>query len=153
MLADVAIEPPAPSETVAVVVILRSGIAMMDTFLSNFPPDANVMVHHLGIFRDKKTLQPVEYYNELSPRPAKVKHAYILVPVIATGGTADAAIQILKEWDVEIVTSISVLASRAGVGKVTSAWQEGSRLVVGAIDSDLDLQGYVQPELGDIGDR
>ncbi len=53
----------------------------------------------------------------------------------------------------ERVTIVSVLASRAGVGKVTSAWQEGTRLVVGAVDSDLDLQGYVQPGIGDIGDR
>ncbi|EXJ89319.1 uracil phosphoribosyltransferase [Capronia epimyces CBS 606.96] len=153
MLADIAIEPPSLTETVVVVVILRSGLAMMDAFLSKFPPEANVIVQHLGIFRDKKTLQPVEYYNKLSPRSAKIRHAYILDPVIATGGTADAAIEILREWGVERVTFVSVLASRTGVDRIASTCLESLRLVVGAVDSDLDNQGYVQPGLGDIGDR
>ncbi|RMZ84537.1 hypothetical protein DV737_g1183, partial [Chaetothyriales sp. CBS 132003] len=96
ILADIAIEPPSPTEMIAVIVILRSGMVMMDVFLSKFPPETNIIVYHLGIFRDKKTLQPVEYYNKMSSKSPNVKHAYILDPVIATGGTADAAIQVVK---------------------------------------------------------
>ncbi|OQU93571.1 hypothetical protein CLAIMM_00059 [Cladophialophora immunda] len=153
MLAETAIEPPSVNEIVVVVVILRSGMAMMDAFLAALPPKANVIVHHLGIFRDRKTLQPVEYYNKLPPRSGRIRHAYILDPVIATGGTAEAAIQILKDWGVEKITFVSILASNPGLDKAASSWPEGTNLVVGAVDSDLDNAGYVQPGIGDIGDR
>lgn len=96
ILAGTAIEPASPTEQVAVFVVLRSGMAMSDAFLNQFPADVNTVVYHLGLFRDRKTLQPVEYYNKLGPKSPKVKHGYILDPLMATGGTAEAAISIVK---------------------------------------------------------
>lgn len=96
ILAQRTIVPIGPSEQVAVVVVLRSGMAMQDQFLSHFPADSNVVVYHLGLFRDKKTLQAVEYYNKLPARSPQILHGYILDPLMATGGTAEAAINILR---------------------------------------------------------
>lgn len=95
-LSEYALKPPVKGEQVAVIVILRSGLAMADQFLAAFPEDADVVVHHLGLFREKESLRPVEYYNKLPRKSPRIKHAYILDPLVATGGTAKAAINILK---------------------------------------------------------
>lgn len=87
---------PNAGEKVAVIVILRSGLAMADPFLAAFPEDANIVVYHLGLFREKQSLRPIEYYNRLPTKSANIKRAYILDPLVATGGTAKAAIDILK---------------------------------------------------------
>ncbi len=81
---------------IALVPVLRSGLAMVDPFLSVLPQDT--IVHHLGIFRDKSTLSPVEYYNKLSPPSLKgpIDTAFVVDPIIATGGTAEIVIQILR---------------------------------------------------------
>lgn len=81
---------------IALVVILRSGMAMSDPFANQLPDDINIVIYHLGLFREKKTLEPVEYYNKLPIKDPKIKKAYIVDPLIATGGTAEAAIGILK---------------------------------------------------------
>jgi uracil phosphoribosyltransferase len=92
-----AVKPAAAAdEIIAVIVILRSGMAMLEPFVSAWPEDTNMVIYHLGLFRDRQTLQPVEYYNKLSKKNASIKHAYILDPLIATGGTAAAAIDIIK---------------------------------------------------------
>ncbi len=91
-----AISPPSPGEKVALIVILRSGMAMSDSFLSQFSEDADIVVYHLGLFREHETLEPVEYYNKLPVKDPRIKRAYIVDPLIATGGTILAAIQILK---------------------------------------------------------
>lgn len=83
-------------ETIAIIVVLRSGLAMFDGFVDNIPGDVSTTVYHMGIFRDQASLQPVEYYNKLPVKPAHIKQAYILDPLIATGGTAAAVISILK---------------------------------------------------------
>ncbi|KIW15820.1 uracil phosphoribosyltransferase [Exophiala spinifera] len=153
ILAQRAIEPVGPSEQVAVVVILRSGMAMQDRFLSYFPADSNVVIYHLGLFRDKRTLQAVEYYNKLPPRSPDIVHGYILDPLMATGGTAEAAINILRDWGLTKITMVSVLASEKGLSRVRSIWPEGVKVVVGATDGELDHHGYVKPGVGDIGDR
>lgn len=88
--------PPSPDEKIAIIVILRSGLAMMEPFVSHLPSDTNMVIYHLGIFREKQSLQPIEYYNKLAPKGANIKRAFILDPVVATGGTAGAAINILK---------------------------------------------------------
>lgn len=88
--------PLAADEQVAVIVVLRSGLAMTEAFVASLPEDANTVIYHLGLFREKHTLQPVEYYNKLPPKSPKIKRAFILDPLIATGGTAQAAISILK---------------------------------------------------------
>jgi uracil phosphoribosyltransferase len=91
-----AISPPSPGERIALIVILRSGMAMSDAFLSQFDPEADIVVYHLGLFREHETLEPVEYYNKLPLKDSRIKRAYIVDPLIATGGTILAAIQILK---------------------------------------------------------
>ncbi|KKA29788.1 hypothetical protein TD95_003506 [Thielaviopsis punctulata] len=150
---EAATTPVAPGEKVAVIVILRSGLAMSDAFTAALPADADTVVYHLGLFREKHTLQPVEYYNKLPRKPQNIKHAYVLDPLVATGGTARAAINILKDWGIESVTFACLLASQAGLEAATSAWPENTRFVVGHVDSSLDDKGYVQPGVGDIGDR
>lgn len=111
-------------------------------------------VHHLGLFREKMTLQPVEYYNNLPQSQSSVaKLAIITDPVIATGGTAVAAIQTLREWGVEKIIVLSVLAAHPGLTKAADEWPEGTQIWVGGLDENLTDKGMIQPGLGDIGDR
>lgn len=123
-------------------------------------------VHHLGLFRDPSSLQPVEYYNNLPfTRPASssgsrqntntaaASLAIILDPVIATGGTAVAAIQTLKDWGVDSIILLSVLGARPGVERAAGEWAEGTQVWVGGLDDELNDRGMIKPGLGDIGDR
>lgn len=145
-----------------------------------------VPVHHLGLFREPTTLAPVEYYNNLphhhvpasshpsaSASPSPIPQIAILIdPVIATGGTAVAAIQNLLEWGVKKVIMISVLGSEGGVRKaaaVADAAAEGGgdgegggvggengsavEIWVGGLDKECDDRGMIKPGLGDVGDR
>jgi uracil phosphoribosyltransferase len=126
-----------------------------------------VSVHHLGLFRDPLSLQPVEYYNNLPfARPissssststksntAAASLALLLDPVIATGGTAAAAIQTLKEWGAERVILISILGAHVGVTKAADEWAEGTEVWIGGMDNELNDHGMIKPGLGDIGDR
>ena len=124
----------------------------------------SVSVHHLGLFRDPLSLQPVEYYNNLpftrpeSPTSAKSNPsaaylAIVLDPVIATGGTAVAAIQSLREWGVQRVILISVLGCAAGVSAAAGEWPEATEVWIGGIDEELNDRGMIKPGLGDVGDR
>lgn len=111
-------------------------------------------VHHLGLFREKMTLQPVEYYNNLPQSQSSVaKLAIITDPVIATGGTAVAAIQTLREWGVEHIIVLSILGALPGVLKAAEEWPEGTQIWLGGLDEKLTDKGMIQPGLGDIGDR
>lgn len=118
-----------------------------------------VSVHHLGMYREKSTLQPVEYYNNLPYHKAgdektRVPELAIIVdPIIATGSTVCAAIDTLRDWGVQRVISISVLASEAGLRRAAEAWPEGVELWVGGVDKETDERGMIKPGLGDIGDR
>ena len=122
-----------------------------------------VSVHHLGLFRDPSSLQPIEYYNNLpftrpntsatENNPSATYLAIILDPVIATGGTAVAAIQTLKEWGVQRVIFISVLGCAGGVTKAAGEWPEATEVWVGGIDEELNDRGMIRPGLGDVGDR
>lgn len=119
------------------------------------------------MFRDPLSLQPVEYYNNLPfARPvsastaaqpkantAAASLALLLDPVIATGGTAAAAIQTLKEWGAERVILISILGAHVGVIKAAEEWAEGTEIWIGGIDNELNDRGMIKPGLGDIGDR
>ncbi|KAJ2715996.1 hypothetical protein H4R19_000890 [Coemansia spiralis] len=132
----------------ALVPILRSGLGLLAA-ASDYLPDAQI--HHLGLFREEATLQPVEYYNKL-PRVCPVHRCFILDPMIATGGTAEAAIQILKDWRAPHISFVAVCASRAGLAKVATAHPD-VRFFVAAVDDDLDSRGLVVPGIGDCGDR
>lgn len=113
-----------------------------------------VPVHHLGLFREKISLQPVEYYNNLpQSRDAVAKLAIIVDPVIATGGTAAAAIQTLREWGVERIIMIGILGATEGVLRAAEEWPEGVQIWMGGVDQSLTDKGMINPGLGDIGDR
>ncbi|CAD6577646.1 MAG: hypothetical protein ASARMPRED_008354 [Alectoria sarmentosa] len=145
---------------VALVPVLRSGLD--SSALQTLLPDP-VPVHHLGLFREPTTLQPVEYYNNLpyhrptsvNPDPFPIPSIAILLdPLIATGGTSSAAIQTLLEWGVRKVVVISVLGSEEGVRR--AAEENGSESVevwVGGLDGQVDERGMIRPGLGDVGDR
>ncbi|EEA27307.1 hypothetical protein TMatcc_004402 [Talaromyces marneffei ATCC 18224] len=138
---------------IGLIVVLRSGLGMSDAFLAQFAPDTDVVVYHIGMFREKHSLQPVEYYNKLPNNNTKIKRVYVIDPLIATGGTATAVIEILRDWGVEHITFVSMLTSQQGVEHATKAWPEGTEFVIGAIDPRLDASGYIEPGIGDIGDR
>lgn len=98
---------------------------MVNAFLALLPSDTTV--HHLGLFRDKHTLSPVEYYNKL-PAPGahgRVDIAFVVDPIIATGGTAATVVAILREWGVRKVIFTSVLASSQGIARAASEWTDG----------------------------
>lgn len=140
-------------ERICLVPILRSGLGMVDAFLALLPCETEV--HHLGLFREKDTLNAVEYYNKL-PHPRISGHihtAFIIDPIIATGNTACAAIQIMKEWGVKRIVFSCILASKTGLERVKKEWPEGVILHVGRVDETLNQHGYIVPGLGDIGDR
>lgn len=105
--------------------VLRSGLQMVNAFLGILPSDT--AVHHLGLFRDKHTLSPVEYYNKLPPPGINgpVDIAFVVDPIIATGGTASTVVAILKEWGVRKIIFTSVLASSEGVERAANEWPEG----------------------------
>lgn len=113
-------------------------------------------MHHLGLYREPSTLEPVEYYNNLPHHLAPAgpsKLAIILDPVIATGGTSAAAIQTLREWGAGRIVVLSVIAAAEGVARAAAEWPEGVDLWVAGVDRDLTAAGMVRPGLGDVGDR
>lgn len=117
-----------------------------------------VSVHHLGMYREKSTLQPVEYYNNLPYHKAGEENgiaelAIIVDPIIATGSTVCAAIETLRDWGVKRIISINILASKTGLERAAEAWPEGVELWVGGVDEETDARGMIKPGLGDIGDR
>ncbi|KAI0799206.1 uracil phosphoribosyltransferase-domain-containing protein [Xylaria sp. FL0064] len=145
-------------QEISVVPILRSGLGMVDAIQTLLP--APVPVHHLGLYREPSTLEPVEYYNNLpnhttSGRPGAHASslAIILDPVIATGGTCIAAIQTLKEWGVKKIVVMSVIAASEGVRRAADEWPEAVEIWVAGVDPELTPNGMLKPGLGDIGDR
>jgi uracil phosphoribosyltransferase len=118
-----------------------------------------VPVHHLGLFREPTTLEPVEYYNNLpnhlaaSDKPGPAQLAIILDPVIATGGTCAAAIQTLREWGVGRIVVLSILAALPGIQKAAAEWPEAVEIWTAGVDNELTDRGMLCPGLGDIGDR
>ena len=108
-------------------------------------------VWHLGLFRDERTLRPVEYYNKL-PDQATVDMCLILDPMLATGGSATAAIEVLKHWGATRIKLINLIAAPEGVRAVVKAHPDVS-IHVAALDRQLNEKGYIMPGLGDAGDR
>lgn len=144
---------------IVLVPILRSGLGMVEAFQTLLPEP--VPVHHLGLFREKTSFQPVEYYNNLPTRVAPTVGddgpcdlAIVVDPVIATGGTAEAAIQTLKEWGVLKILVVSILGTTEGITRAANE-AEGVEIFVGAVDEELGGAGggMIVPGVGDIGDR
>ncbi|KAF3921884.1 hypothetical protein ABW20_dc0100061 [Dactylellina cionopaga] len=136
------------SEKVVLVPILRSGLGMLEAFNNCLPNPA--AIHHLGLFRETTTLAPVEYYNNLptsssssSGPPSDI--AIILDPVIATGGTAVAAIQTLRDWGVKKIVVCSILGAEAGVKQAAKEWSEGVDIYIGGIDPGTNEKGMIVP--------
>jgi uracil phosphoribosyltransferase len=138
-------------ERIGLVPILRAGLGMVDAMLELFP---EAQVWHLGLFRDERTLRPVEYYNKL-PDSATVDLCLILDPMLATGGSATAAIEVLKRWGAVMPVRIKLLnliASPEGVEAVAAAHPDVA-IHCAALDRQLNDKGYIMPGLGDAGDR
>ncbi|KAI9066404.1 UDP-N-acetylglucosamine 1-carboxyvinyltransferase [Trametes sanguinea] len=130
--------------------ILRAGMGMTDALLDLFP---SARVYHLGIFREKVSLQPVEYYSKLPPNPT-VEQVFLLDPLIATGGTACAALNMVIEWGIPVnkIKLLCVLGSQDGLKRVQSEFP-GVEIWVAAVDPHLTSNGLISPGLGDTGDR
>jgi uracil phosphoribosyltransferase len=131
-----------------VVPILRAGLGMADALVEMIP---EARVWHLGLFRDHETLQPVTYYNKLPPQ-VNVDVAFVVDPMLATGGSAVAAVDILKRWGCPRIKYLGLIAAPEGVKALTSAHPDVS-LYLAALDSHLNERGYIVPGLGDAGDR
>jgi uracil phosphoribosyltransferase len=133
---------------IGLVPILRAGLGMVDPVLDLIP---SAEVWHLGLYRDEKTAEPVEYYSKLPPsHPVDV--AMILDPMLATGGSAVAALATLREWGVKQVKLLSVIASRDGIDEVELQFAD-TQIYVCSIDPMLDENKFIVPGLGDAGDR
>ena len=135
-------------ERIGLVPILRAGLGMVDAMLELMP---TAQVWHLGLFRDERTLRPVEYYNRL-PDSATVDLCLILDPMLATGGSATAAIEVLKRWGAAKIKLVNLIASPEGVEAVTTAHAD-VHIYCAALDRQLNDKGYIMPGLGDAGDR
>ena len=138
-------------ERIGLIPILRAGLGMVDAMLELMP---TAEVWHLGLFRDERTLRPVEYYNKL-PDSATVDLCLILDPMLATGGSATAAIEVLKKWGAVTpvrIKLVNLIAAPEGVRMVTEAHPD-VHIYCAALDRQLNEKGYIVPGLGDAGDR
>ena len=136
------------ADRIGLVPILRAGLGMVDAMLELMP---TAEVWHLGLFRDERTLRPVEYYNKL-PDSATVELCLILDPMLATGGSATAAIDVLKRWGATRIKLLNLIAAPEGVRAVHEAHPDVP-IFTAALDRQLNEKGYIMPGLGDAGDR
>ena len=136
------------ADRIGLIPILRAGLGMVDAMLELMP---TAEVWHLGLFRDEKTLRPVEYYNKL-PDSATVDLCLILDPMLATGGSATAAIEVLKKWGAVRIKLVNLIAAPEGVEAVLSAHPD-VEIYTASLDRQLNEKGYIMPGLGDAGDR
>jgi uracil phosphoribosyltransferase len=135
-------------ERIGLIPILRAGLGMAEGVLSMMP---YAEVWHIGLFRDEETLKPVEYYSRLPVSPT-VDVCLVLDPMLATGGSAVVAVDILKRWGAKRVKFVGIIASTEGVRHLTSVHPDVP-LYLGAVDERLNESGFIVPGLGDAGDR
>jgi len=135
-------------EKIGLVPILRSGLGMVQGIWELMP---SAEVWHIGIYRDEESLKPVEYYNKLPISPT-VGVCLILDPMLATGGSASATIDILKRWGVQRIKFLGIIAAPEGIHEVHKNHPEVP-IYLAAIDERLNEDGYIVPGLGDAGDR
>ena len=136
------------STRIGLVPILRSGMGMVNAMLRTIP---SAQVWHIGLYRDHRTLQPVTYYNKL-PDQTTVDMCLVLDPMLATGGSAVATIDILKQWGARQIKFLGLIAAPEGVQTLRQAHPD-VQVYVAALDSHLNEHGYIVPGLGDAGDR
>ena len=155
-LEDIEIETPLVKTTVkeiagkklCIVPILRAGLHMADGILNLIP---NAKVGHVGLYRNEETLEPVEYFCKL-PTDAAEREIFVVDPMLATGGSAIAAIQLLKNRGITRIHFLCLIAAPEGVKKLQEAHPDVD-IFIGALDERLDENGYILPGLGDAGDR
>ncbi|MCJ7519456.1 MAG: uracil phosphoribosyltransferase [Anaerolineaceae bacterium] len=135
-------------EKIGLVPILRSGLGMVEGVWELMP---SAEVWHIGLYRDDKTLKPVEYYNKLPVSPS-VGLCLILDPMLATGGSATATIEVLKRWGVKRIKFMGIIGAPEGIELVHQEHPDVP-LYLAAIDDHLNEIGYIVPGLGDAGDR
>jgi uracil phosphoribosyltransferase len=135
-------------DTIGLVPILRAGLGLVDGVMELLP---NVQVWHIGLYRDEATLRPVQYYNKLPTEPT-VNICLVLDPMLATGGSAVATVDILKKWGVKRVKYLGLIAAPEGVERLSRAHPDVP-IHVAAVDERLNDVGFIVPGLGDAGDR
>jgi uracil phosphoribosyltransferase len=135
-------------DTIGLVPILRAGLGLVEGVMELLP---NVQVWHIGLYRDEATLRPVEYYNKLPTEPT-VNICLVLDPMLATGGSAVATVDILKNWGVKRIKFLGLIAAPEGVERLSSAHPDVP-IHVAAVDERLNDVGFIVPGLGDAGDR
>ncbi len=135
-------------ENIGLIPILRAGLGFVEGVWEMMP---SAEVWHIGLFRDEKTLRPVEYYNRLPVSPT-VDVCLVLDPMLATGGSAVATVDILKRWGAHRIKFVGVIAAPEGLDRFTTDHPDVP-VYVGAIDDHLNENAYIVPGLGDAGDR
>ncbi len=135
-------------ETIGLVPIMRAGMGMVDGVMELLP---SVQVWHIGLYRDEETLQPIEYYNKLPDDPT-VQVCLVLDPMLATGGSATATIDILKNWGVQRIKYVGLLGAPEGVEALHSKHPDVP-IHLAELDERLNDIGFIVPGLGDAGDR
>ncbi|MBQ6637980.1 MAG: uracil phosphoribosyltransferase [Lachnospiraceae bacterium] len=155
-LEDVEIETPICKTTVkelkgkklAIIPILRAGLGMVDGMLALIP---TAKVGHIGLYRDPETHEPVEYYCKL-PADCSEREVFVVDPMLATGGSSVAAVQLLKDKGCKKIHFMCIIAAPEGVKKMTEAHPDVD-LYIGSLDDHLNENAYIVPGLGDAGDR
>lgn len=135
-------------EKIGLVPILRAGLGMVDGVWEMMP---SAEVWHIGLYRDEQTLRPVQYYNKLPVDPT-VQVCLILDPMLATGGSASATVDILKKWGAQRIKFVGIIAAPEGIEVLHRAHPD-IPIHLAAIDSHLNEIGFIVPGLGDAGDR
>jgi uracil phosphoribosyltransferase len=154
-LQDLPIETPMGPTTgkkitdkIGLIPVLRAGLGMVDGALEMLP---SAEVWHIGLYRDERTLRPVEYYNKL-PSSATVQVCLVLDPMLATGGSAAATVDILKRWGAQRIKFVGLIGAPEGVKRLHDAHPDVP-IFLAALDEKLNDIGYIVPGLGDAGDR
>ena len=135
-------------EKIGLVPILRAGLGMVEGIWELMPSSE---VWHIGLYRDEKTLRPVEYYNKLPLEPT-VSVCLILDPMLATGGSATATVSVLKRWGVKKIKFVGLIGAPEGIALLQKEHPDVP-IYLAAIDDHLNEKGYIVPGLGDAGDR
>ena len=135
-------------EKIGLVPILRAGLGMVEGVWELMP---SAEVWHIGLYRDERTLKPVAYYNRLPVAPT-VSVCLILDPMLATGGSAVATVDILKRWGVEKIKFVGLIGAPEGIKRLHDAHPDVP-IYLAAIDDHLNEDAYIVPGLGDAGDR
>ena len=135
-------------EKIGLVPILRAGLGMVEGIWELMPSSE---VWHIGLYRDERTLKPVEYYNKLPTEPT-VSVCLILDPMLATGGSATATVSVLKRWGAKKIKFVGLIGAPEGISRLQTDHPDVD-IFLAAIDDHLNEKGYILPGLGDAGDR